>query len=223
MTLSLVRNIKKSEFQSGQMLELCGGSGSYPTVVQRWGGPYKYFFNVKLFWATSKDHVPPYHCFCSTFSHHLLTNGWMKHLQTMHHLGISLHSFSITSLHINSLTFCLAWSTLFPHPGYWTTTCDNSKSKYWYHQIPWEHTLNDLHNLHPDPDHPSGLNQHKWFNAWKFLSDLYNYSPEYFWKFKMSLGQPKWVEKIPVMKMCSAPACSLNINQSKCLGICKPQ
>jgi hypothetical protein len=34
----------------------------------------------------------------------------------------------------------------------------------------------------------------------------------------MSLGQPKWVEKFPVMKMCSAPAQELNINQSKVSG-----
>jgi hypothetical protein len=115
---------------------LCGGVRLLPNCCSKVGGPYKYLFNVKLFWATSKDHVPPYHCFCCTFSLHLLTNGWTKHLQTMCHLGISLHSISITSLHINSLTFCLAWSTLFPHPGYWTTTCGNSKSKYWYQHNP---------------------------------------------------------------------------------------
>ena len=34
----------------------------------------------------------------------------------------------------------------------------------------------------------------------------------------MSLGQPEWVEKIPVIKMHSAPVCSLDISQSKVSG-----
>jgi hypothetical protein len=49
MTLSLVRNIKKSEFQSGQTSELCGGVRLLPNCCSKVGGPYKYLFNVKLF------------------------------------------------------------------------------------------------------------------------------------------------------------------------------
>ena len=38
----------------------------------------------------------------------------------------------------------------------------------------------DLMQIHPEEDHPSGLLRDKQFNAWKFLYDLLNYSPEAF-------------------------------------------
>ncbi|KIM76705.1 hypothetical protein PILCRDRAFT_77537, partial [Piloderma croceum F 1598] len=54
--------------------------------------------------------------------------------------------------------------------------------------------------------------------SWTFRSDLYEYGPEYFRKFKRKLGKPEWVEKVPVVKMRHAPARAMDINQSKVSG-----
>jgi hypothetical protein len=85
-------------------------------------------------------------------------------------------------------------------------------------KLPPKKTVDDLINLHPETDHPSSLTRRERFNSWKFRSDLYNYGPEYFRKFKKTLGLPEWIEKIPVKKMRHAPARSMDINQSKVSG-----
>ena len=82
----------------------------------------------RLFWAmTSEDNVHTYHYFCCTFSpppsHWRLDKNISKQRATW---VSCCNSILIASPCINSLTFCFVWSTLFPHPGYWTTTYSNS-------------------------------------------------------------------------------------------------
>jgi hypothetical protein len=84
--------------------------------------------------------------------------------------------------------------------------------------LPPQRTMDELINIHPEVDHPSGLTRRQRFNSWKFRSDLYNYGPEFFRKYKRYLGLPEWVDQIPVKKMRSAPARSMDINQSKVSG-----
>ena len=80
---------------------------------------------------------------------------------------------------------------------------------------PIAQTCADLIALHPeDESHPSGLTRRERFNAWKFRSDLYNYGPIYFEQFKTTLGLPESVDQIPVVKMCYAPARSMDVNES---------
>ena len=84
--------------------------------------------------------------------------------------------------------------------------------------IPPPRSHEDLENLHPEADHPSGLTRRQRYMSWKFRSDLYEHGPEYFRKFKKNLGKPEWVKKVPVVKMRHAPARAMDINQSKVSG-----
>ena len=84
--------------------------------------------------------------------------------------------------------------------------------------IPPPRSHEDLEGLHPEADHLSGLTRCQRYISWKFRSDLYEYGPEFFRKFKRKLGKPEWVEKIPVVKMRHAPARAMDINQSKVSG-----
>ena len=84
--------------------------------------------------------------------------------------------------------------------------------------IPPPRSHEDLEGLHPEADHPSGLTRRQRYISWKFRSDLYEYGPEYFRKFKRTLGKPEWVEKVPVVKMRHVPARAMDINQSKVSG-----
>lgn len=85
-------------------------------------------------------------------------------------------------------------------------------------KLPPQKTLDDLINLHPEEDHPSGLTRRQRFNAWKFLEDLCTYGPEYFRQFKSKIPLPEWIDKIPLVKMRSAPARSMDIKQSTVAG-----
>jgi hypothetical protein len=84
--------------------------------------------------------------------------------------------------------------------------------------LPPPRTCADLLTLHPETDHPLGLTRHECFNAWKFCYDLVHYGPVYFQQFIKDLGKPEAIDQIPVVKMQHAPACSLDINQSKVSG-----
>jgi hypothetical protein len=81
---------------------------------------------------------------------------------------------------------------------------------------PW--TCKDLKELHPEPNHPSGLTRCKQFNAWQFRHDLIHNGPPHFGQFLSKLGQPKAVEQIPIVIMHQAPALSVAINQLKVSG-----
>jgi hypothetical protein len=88
----------------------------------------------------------------------------------MHHLGVSLHSIPITSLYIDSLTFCLVCSLILATE---------------------QQVAAILCSL----------------SAQDVTVEI-----------QTSLGQPEWVEKIPVTKMRSVPVRSLDISQSKVSG-----
>ncbi|KAG1846699.1 hypothetical protein C8R48DRAFT_750575 [Suillus tomentosus] len=76
----------------------------------------------------------------------------------------------------------------------------------------------DLMKLHPETAHSSGLSRREQWNAYKFLTDLIQYGPEYFRQFKVSLRCPEAVDKIPLAKMTWQPARAMDINQSKVAG-----
>ena len=72
-------------------------------------------------------------------------------------------------------------------------------------------TCRDLLNLHPETDDSSGLTRHERYNSWLFESNLLEYGPVYFRKFKQTLAPVEIVEQIPVVKMRYAPARSMDI------------
>src|SRR5882762_11029367 len=84
--------------------------------------------------------------------------------------------------------------------------------------IPPARTNEDLEGLHPETDHASGLTRRQRYISWRFQYDLFKCGPQYFHKFKSELGNPEWVEKVPVVKMRHAPARAMDINQSKVSG-----
>jgi hypothetical protein len=72
----------------------------------------------------------------------------------------------------------------------------------------------DLANLHPEQDHPSGLLRDERFNAWKFLHDLLNYGPEHLRKYKTELGDPEVIDAIPLKKTSQVPNTALDVAPS---------
>jgi hypothetical protein len=84
--------------------------------------------------------------------------------------------------------------------------------------LPAPRTCKDLEELHPEPNHPSGLTRRERFNAWQFRHDLIHNGLSHFGQFLSKLGQPEAIEQIPIVKMHQAPARSMDINQSKVSG-----
>ena len=72
----------------------------------------------------------------------------------------------------------------------------------------------DLTNIHPEQEHPSGLLQDEQFNAWKFLYDLLNHGPEYLQKYKAKLDDPEVVDAIPLKKTSQVPNTALDMAPS---------
>jgi hypothetical protein len=60
----------------------------------------------------------------------------------------------------------------------------------------------------------SGPSWRKRFNAWKFTSDLIEFGPPYFRKFRRDLGDSEIVDTIPVVKTSQTPLRTLNISPS---------
>jgi len=75
--------------------------------------------------------------------------------------------------------------------------------------IPFE----KLFEIHPE-DMESGLSRRKRFNAWKYTSDLIEFGPPYFRKFRRDLGDPEVVDAIPVVKTSQTPLWTLDISPS---------
>jgi len=75
--------------------------------------------------------------------------------------------------------------------------------------IPFE----KLFEIHPE-DTTSGPLRRKRFNAWKCASDLIEFGPPYFRKFRRSLGDPEVVDAIPVVKTSQTPLRTLDISPS---------
>jgi len=70
-----------------------------------------------------------------------------------------------------------------------------------------------LFEIHPE-DMESGPSQRKRFNAWKYASDLIEFWPPYFCKFRRDLGDPEVVDAIPVVKTSQTPLWTLDISPS---------
>ncbi|KZT73986.1 hypothetical protein DAEQUDRAFT_660942, partial [Daedalea quercina L-15889] len=81
-------------------------------------------------------------------------------------------------------------------------------------EVEWKRLL----TLHPQSDHPSGLDRRECFNAWLFKRDLFLYGPEYFRKFAMKLGDLEEIDSIPLTKSRQIPAEAMDINQSSVQG-----
>jgi hypothetical protein len=77
-------------------------------------------------------------------------------------------------------------------------------------------TIDNLLSIHPEPDElpMSGLNRREQFNAWKFLSDLVHHGPEYFRRFRRTLGDPEIVDAIPLTKTQQIPLRCLDVSPS---------
>ena len=78
-------------------------------------------------------------------------------------------------------------------------------------------SIKQLASIHKEPDstHPLGLQtrQHR-FNAWKFLTDLINYGPEYFHQFRNKIKEPEMVDGIPVAKTSQIPLRAMDIHEN---------
>ncbi|KAF8450849.1 hypothetical protein L210DRAFT_3639881 [Boletus edulis BED1] len=61
-------------------------------------------------------------------------------------------------------------------------------------------TYRDLLGLHERGLGADGMSSRRRYNTWKMLSDLIEYGPEYFRRFRNVLGEPEVVEAIPVVK-----------------------
>lgn len=75
--------------------------------------------------------------------------------------------------------------------------------------IPFER----LFEIHPE-DTTSGPSRRKRFNAWKCASDLIEFGPPYFCKFRRNMGDPEVVDAIPVVKTFQTPLRTLDISPS---------
>jgi len=76
----------------------------------------------------------------------------------------------------------------------------------------------DIHNIHPEQQHPSGLTRRDRFNAWKFRSDLVNFGPEYFRKFLTKLGDPEPIDMIPCSQSSQVPLRTVDVSPSTPAG-----
>lgn len=72
----------------------------------------------------------------------------------------------------------------------------------------------DLLHIHPEQADPTGFLRRDRFISWKFRSDLVNFGPEYFRKFKNMLGDPEMIEAIPVVKTTQIPNRALDVSPS---------
>ena len=73
--------------------------------------------------------------------------------------------------------------------------------------------MEDLWSIHKEPDtpHPSGLTRQQRFNSAKFISDLIEYGPEYFRKFRGKLEEPELVDPIPITKTMQLPMYAMDV------------
>ena len=91
----------------------------------------------------------------------------------------------------------------------WKSSVNNPRAR--RQDLPFIETEHLL-ALHPEAPHPSNLLRRERFNAWKFLHDLVYFGPEYFHKYCRTLGDPKEIESIPIIKTAQVPSRSLDIS-----------
>jgi hypothetical protein len=72
--------------------------------------------------------------------------------------------------------------------------------------------IDNLLDIHPETDHPSGLLQCDQFNAWVFLRDLIKHGPSYFCAFSKQLEAPAVIEQLPIKKTRQVPLRMMDIN-----------
>lgn len=122
-------------------------------------------------------------------------------------------------LHMTSGTFIpiehgVALDDLCGARNLWTASPDNPKNRSESEHIDWKKLL----ALHPQVEHPSGLDRRERFRAWQFKHDLFTHGPEYFRRFLATLGEPEDVERIPLVKTRQVPAAAMDVNQSSVDG-----
>lgn len=76
--------------------------------------------------------------------------------------------------------------------------------------IPYEKLL----EIHPEVTTRGGLSRRKKFNSWKYLSDLVEFGPPYFRKFRKNVRDPEIIDAIPIVKTSQTPLRTLNISPS---------
>lgn len=96
----------------------------------------------------------------------------------------------------------------------WKESPDNPENRGQPEQIDWTKLL----TIHPQVEHPSGLDRRERFQVWQFKFDLYTYGPEYFRRFLAKLGEPEDIERIPLVKTRQVPAQAMDVNQSSVDG-----
>ncbi|KAI6125675.1 hypothetical protein EDD16DRAFT_1474197, partial [Pisolithus croceorrhizus] len=79
-------------------------------------------------------------------------------------------------------------------------------------------TYRDLLELHPESRGGAGTSCRLQYNAWKILSDLVEHGPAYFQGFKDMVGEPEFVEAIPVVKTLIIAACTMESINSTVSG-----
>jgi hypothetical protein len=72
--------------------------------------------------------------------------------------------------------------------------------------------INNLLDIHPEMEHPSGLLRRDRFNAWMFLRDLVEHGPSYFRAFSKQLKAPEVIEQLPIKKTRQVPLQMMDIN-----------
>jgi len=92
----------------------------------------------------------------------------------------------------------------------WKKSRDNLKAQ--RSDIPPAPNLGRLITIHPEDEHPSGLQRRDRFNSWIFLCDLVKHGPMYFRKYLKQLGAPEGIEMLPVKKTIQVPLRMMDIN-----------
>jgi hypothetical protein len=77
-------------------------------------------------------------------------------------------------------------------------------------------TFDQLLSIYPEEPHPSTLTRRQRFGAWKYLSDLLEFGPPYFRKFKQEFSKqkPEAIREIPLTKTSQTPLRAMDISPS---------
>ncbi|KAH9833826.1 uncharacterized protein C8Q71DRAFT_177393 [Rhodofomes roseus] len=137
----------------------------------------------------------------------------------MRHLVPTVQKPHDTLIHMTSGTFIpfnhgVSLSDLDCSNELWEQSLFNPLNAGKTEKIDWEKLL----NLHPEPDHPSGLSRRERWNAGQFMRDLFLHGPEYFRQFLTQLDDPEPIDPIPLVKSTQVPAMAMDINQSSVQG-----
>lgn len=76
----------------------------------------------------------------------------------------------------------------------------------------------NLLDIYPEDPDNLGMTRRDRFNAWKYLSDLVNFGPQYFRSFQRKLGNPETVNTIPAEKTSQMPLRTVDVSPSTPAG-----